>query len=165
MNIAEAIAALVKHVPNPSMGLPDDVFYYISQTTPLVNVDLLIKDENGRTLLSWRDDPYAGKGWHVPGGIVRFKETLETRVQKVAEMELGVRDIRFDPVPIAFNQIIDRQRTIRGHFISLLYKCFLSGDFILQNKGLSIGDAGFLMWHAHCPDKLLKCQDMYRQHL
>jgi ADP-ribose pyrophosphatase YjhB (NUDIX family) len=164
LNIAEAIAALVKQVPNPSMGLPDDVFYYISRTTPLVNVDLLIKDENGRTLLSWRNDQYAGKGWHVPGGIVRFKETLETRVQKVAETEVGV-NISFESTPIALHQIIHHERDIRGHFISLLYKCFLSGNFVPQNQGLSIEDGGYLMWHDHCPDNLLKCQEIYQKHI
>ena len=81
MNITEAIVALEKHVPNPSEGLPDELFLYVSRITPLVNVDLLIKDENGRTLLSWRDDQYCGQGWHVPGGIIRFKEALETSVK------------------------------------------------------------------------------------
>ena len=164
MNVAEAIAFLVKQVPNPSMGLPDDVFYYVSRTTPLVNVDLLIKDEEGRTLLSWRNDRYAGKGWHVPGGIVRFKETLETRIRQVAASEIGV-PILFEPVPIALHQIIHQDTDIRGHFISLLYKCFLSGNFVPQNKGLSIEDPGYLMWHDHCPDHLLKCQDMYRKQI
>jgi colanic acid biosynthesis protein WcaH len=88
MNIAEAIAVLDKHVPNPSTGLPDELFYYISKTTPLVNVDLLIKDEKGRTLLSWRNDQYCGRGWHIPGGIVRLKETLEARVKKVANLSI-----------------------------------------------------------------------------
>jgi len=164
LNIADAIAVLVRQVANPSMGLPDDVFYYISRTTPLVNVDLLIKDENGRTLLSWRNDQYGGKGWHVPGGIVRFKETLETRVQKVAETEVGV-NISFEPIPMALNQTIHHERDIRGHFISLLYQCFLSGNFVPQNKGLSIKDRGYLMWHDHCPDNLLKFQEIYRKHI
>ena len=76
MNFTDAIAFLEKEVPNPSAGLPDELFYYISKTTPLVNVDLLIKDENGRILLAWREDPIAGIGWHIPGGIIRFKETF-----------------------------------------------------------------------------------------
>lgn len=76
MNIIDAIGILDKQAPNPSSGLPDELFFYISRVTPMVNVDLLIKDEDGRTLLSWRNDQYAGKGWHLPGGIVRFKETL-----------------------------------------------------------------------------------------
>ena len=82
MNITDAIGVLNKQVSNSSAGLPDELFYYISRITPLVNVDLLIKDESERTLLSWRDDQYCGKGWHVPGGIVRFKETMETMVKK-----------------------------------------------------------------------------------
>ena len=93
MNIADAIAVLDKQVPNPSAGLPDEVFFYISRTTPLVNVDLLIKDENERILLIMERRPVCRKGWHVPGGIVRFKETLESRVKKVAETEMGLTSI------------------------------------------------------------------------
>ena len=164
MNIADAITALDKQVPNPSAGLPDEVFFYISRTTPLVNVDLLIKDENGRTLLAWRDDQYAGKGWHVPGGIVRFKETLETRVKKVAETEIGA-DISFNTIPVAFNQLIHPEREIRGHFIAILYTCSLSGTFVPQNKGLSIGDNGYLLWHDICPKNLIKVHEIYRRYI
>lgn len=164
MNIADAIAVLTEQVPNPSEGLPDELFYYVSRITPLVNVDLLIKDENGRTLLSWRDDQYCGKGWHVPGGIVRFKETLETRVKKVAETEIGV-NISFDTIPVAVNQFIYPDRDIRSHFISILYKCFLSGAFVPQNKGLSHGDRGYLMWHDSCPVNLIEVHKIYRKYI
>jgi colanic acid biosynthesis protein WcaH len=164
MNISDAIAVLDKEVANPSAGLPDEVFYYISKTTPLVNIDLLIKDENGHTLLSLRNDQYAGKGWHVPGGIVRFKETLETRVKKVAETEIGI-NISFDTIPMALNQIINPKCDIRGHFISILYNCFLSSTFVPQNKGLSIEDSGYLMWHDVCPDNLIKWHEIYRKYI
>lgn len=165
MDIADAIAVLDKQVPNPSIGLPDEVFYYISRTTPLVNVDLLIKDEKGRTLLSWRDDKFCGKGWHVPGGIVRFKETFETRIKKVAETEIGVVNISFNTTPIAFNQLIHTDFEIRGHFISFLYKCFIPGAFIPENKGLSHNDAGYFMWHDFCPDNLIKYHEMYKKYM
>ena len=164
MNIRDAIEFLDKQVSNPSAGLPDELFYYISKTTPLVNVDLLIKDEEGRTLLSWRDDRYAGKGWHVPGGIIRFKETLETRVKKVAESEIGV-EVDFDSVPLAIKECINHECDIRGHFISILYKCFLPGAFIPENRGLSGKDNGYLMWHKGCPDNLLKFHEMYRKYI
>jgi colanic acid biosynthesis protein WcaH len=164
MNIADAIAVLDKEVTNSSEGLPYELFLFISRITPMVNVDLLIKDENGRTLLSWRNDQYSGKGWHLPGGIVRFKETLETRVKKVAETEIGV-NISFDTIPMALNQIIHPERDIRSHFISILYKCFLPSTFIPENKGLSNEDAGYLMWHDFCPGNLLKCHEMYRKYI
>jgi len=164
LNISDAIAILDKQTLNPSTGLPEELFFYISRTTPLVNVDLLIKDENKRTLLSWRDDKYCGKGWHLPGGIVRFKETLETRVKKVAETEIGV-DMDFNTTPIALNQVIIPEHNIRGHFISILYKCFLHGTFIPENKGLSPEDVGYLMWHDFCPDNLVKVHEMYRKYV
>ena len=79
INIADAIKRLKQEVSNPSKGLPDDLFHYISSTTPIINVDLLLKDENGRTLLAWRNDQFHEQGWHVPGGIIRFKETIKEK--------------------------------------------------------------------------------------
>jgi len=163
MNIRKAIEFLDKQISNPSLGLPEEIFLFISRTTPLVNVDLLIKDENKRTLLAWRDDQYCEKGWHVPGGIVRFKEKLETRVLKVAKAEIGAV-VKFDPVSIAINQMMCERNT-RGHFISILYKCFLSSKFIPKNKGLSEKDPGYLMWHDSCPENLLKVQEIYRDYI
>ena len=162
MTKRKAIKFLDEQIPNSSLGLPREVFLFVSRMTPLVNVDLLIKDENGRTLLSWRDDIYAGSGWHVPGGILRFKENLETRILKVAEKEIRAV-IKFDPIPIAINQVICSHNS-RGHFISLLYKCFLSGKFIPKNTGLKKTDNGYFQWHDSCPKNLVKVQQkMYKK--
>lgn len=160
MDINEAIKFLDNQIPNPSSGLPEEVFRFISSLTPMVNVDLLIKDENGRTLLSWRNDEFSGASWHVPGGIVRFKEKLETRILKVAEKEIGAA-IEFEPVPLAINQVMC-SHDIRGHFISILYRCHLSGKFVPKNTGLKKTDNGYLMWHDACPANLIKVHDMYR---
>jgi len=160
MNIADAIAILEKETPDPALGLPEEIFLYISRTTPLVNVDLLIKDQRGRTLLSWRDDKYCGRGWHLPGGIVRFKETLESRIKKVAELEIG-SPLAFEPAPLAVNQMIHNKTKNRCHFISFLYRCSLPDNFAPLNKGLCDGDQGFLKWHEICPDKLLEFHDIF----
>ncbi len=164
MVLKEAITVLDKSIQNATEGLPDEVFYFISRTTPLVNVDLLIKDEDCRTLLAWRDDLYAGMGWHVPGGIVRFKETLESRVQKVAATEIGAA-VSFEPEPVAINQLIHHEHKNRGHFISILYKCFLSKSFSPENEGLCEKDAGYLMWHESCPDNLITYHEIYRSYI
>ncbi len=162
MNIHQAIQFLDKQIRKPSLGLPEEVFLFVSRVTPMVNVDLLIKDEKGRTLLSWRDDQYAGTGWHLPGGILRFKESLETRVIKVAEKEIGVA-VKFDPVPITINQTICPHNT-RGHFISILYQCFLSGKFI-PNTGLKKKTIGYLQWHDSCPINLVKVHKIYSRYI
>jgi ADP-ribose pyrophosphatase YjhB (NUDIX family) len=162
MTLTEAIKLLDDKVPNPAEGLPDEIFYYISRTTPLVNVDLLVKDENGRVLLAWRDDIYSGTGWHIPGGIIRYRETLETRLKKVAEIEIGTQ-VEYKKEPIAMNEIIQYKTKDRGHFISFLYECFLSEKFVLENKGLTPNDVGYLKWHDRCPDDLIIYHDIYRK--
>ena len=87
MNISTAIKYLKKKVLYPSKGLPDDLFYYVSSITPMINVDLLIKNKKGHTLLAWRDDQYAGKGWHIPGGIIRFKESINEGVRIYCDLK------------------------------------------------------------------------------
>lgn len=164
MNIKEAIDFLDSQAPNPKEGLPADIFYYISRTTPLVNVDLLIKDEKGRILLAWRDDQFSGTGWHIPGGIIRYKETFEERLQKVALKELGTK-VDFEPNPITVRQIIIEGRKDRSHFISFLYLCHLNSSFEINNKNLKENQPGFLKWHDKCPANIIKCHEPYRQHL
>ena len=162
--VENAVRVLVDAVPDPNAGLPDEIFYYISRTTPFINVDLLIKDPSGRTLLAWRDDIHAGTGWHIPGGIIRFKETIAERIRQVALREIGTR-VDYDPQPLAINEMIHRDRELRGHFISLLYNCRLSAAFVPENRGLAPTDAGFLAWHDACPDNLIVYHDVYRQYL
>jgi len=160
MSIIEALNVLDLAAPNPNSGLPDEVFYYISRTTPLVNVDLLIKDERNRILLAWRNDAYCGRGWHIPGGIVRFKETFEERLKKVAECEVGA-SIDINLSPLAINELINQQTDVRGHFISVLFQGHLSGEFAPDNKGLITDDPGFLKWHDTCPVDLLSFHKIY----
>lgn len=164
MDIKEAVKFLDNETGNPQNGLSDEVFYFVSRMTPLVNVDLLIKDEKGRVLLSWRDDEHSGKGWHLPGGIIRVKETLEDRLQKVAINEIGV-NVEFDPEPLTFRQIIHPERKNRCHFISFLYNCSLSGDFVPDNKELNEKSPGYLKWHENCPLDLLDCHKPYKKYI
>ncbi len=161
MDIETAIEYLDMQITDPTSGLPDDLFYFASRIMPMVNVDLLIKNNDGHTLLSWRDDPYAGKGWHIPGGIIRFKEKLETRIAKVAEKEIGTA-IQYSSEPIKITQVICEHRN-RGHFISLLYECSVPPGFEPENKNLTIKMPGFLKWFEKCPENLVKVHEMYRK--
>ena len=119
---ADLIAQIRTYIGDSRRGLPEEVFRLVSELTPLVNVDLLIKDSSGRTLLTWRDDEFYGPGWHIPGGILRFKERALDRLAKVAELELGAQ-ISSNLVPLLITEIMHPSRDVRGHFISLLYEC------------------------------------------
>ncbi len=153
MNVTEAIAVLESAIDDPTIGLPQEVFYFLSRITPLVNVDLLIRNSKRQTLLAWRDDPHAGTGWHVPGGILRYKESLLHRVDLVADAEIGAR-LKVNPVPVQVNQLWKQQST-RGHFVSFLYECLAPDDLLLNQDGRLEGETGFLQWHSICPDNLI----------
>lgn len=85
----------------PENRLGDELFLFASTLMPVVNVDLLVFNDKDQVLLSWRNDPHCGCGWHVPGGCLRFKETLENRVHKTAINEFGV-DVEMNSEAIAF---------------------------------------------------------------
>lgn len=163
-SIRQAIGTLDSAIADPRQGLPEDVFLFISRITPMVNVDLLVKDEKNRVLLTWRQDRYHEPGWHVPGGIVRFKEKFEERIRKVALNELGAA-VSHDVDPVEMNQLIIRDREERSHFISLLFRCTLVTGLDAAREHIS-GEPvnGFWRWHESCPDTLLAVQSMYRKY-
>lgn len=165
--LRHAIRQIEAAVGDARQGLPEEAFYLVSRLTPLVNVDLLIKDDEKNTLLTWRDDPYYGGGWHIPGGIIRFKESFSQRIQAVAALELGSA-VAFDPTPLAVQQAMAPQRNDRGHFISLLFRCTLTAplDETRRHDGTLPPRHGTWAWHARCPEDLLSVhRTLYREFL
>jgi len=157
--VTEKLGLLVR---DPSRGLPEEVFLFVSEVTPLVNVDLLIKDERGRTLMTWRNDTFDKAGWHIPGGIIRFKESIGARIRVVARQELGA-DVDYNPVPAAISEVIHPTRKTRGHFISLLYRCSLITplDERLRYKS-GKRRPGVWKWHDRYPRNTIAVHKMYR---
>lgn len=158
-----AIITLESLIQDPTKSLPEDIFQFISRTTPLINVDLLIKDKQKRTLLTWRDDNYSGPGWHIPGGIIRFKETIAYRITEVAKHELGA-EVKFDQVPLVINEVIHPERNTRGHFISLLFKCsFVTPPDESHHYKSGNPEPNEWMWHRTCPENIIPVHEMYRK--
>lgn len=160
--IRQLTERLLELTGNARQGLPEQLFLFVSQLTPLVNVDLLIRNTQGQTLLTWRADRFYGPGWHVPGGIVRFKETIAQRITAVAHGEVGSA-VTATPAPLMMREVTAPHRDVRGHFISLLYACTLDGppDATLKFQHGEPKN-GQWMWHDHCPDDLIAVHEMYR---
>jgi colanic acid biosynthesis protein WcaH len=155
----------IKHFreEHPEIGLPKDIFEAVSRMTPMTNVDLLIKDNENRVLLAWRDDEYAGTGWHIPGGVIRYKETMIERLNLVSRTEIGY-PVSYKKEPMCSKELfIDRDTLC--HYISFLFACSLPGDFIPDNKNLKENDPGFLKWHDDCPDDLIELHHMYKKEI
>lgn len=152
--MADSLQEILAAVGNPHDGLPDDVFAFVASVVPMVNVDLLIRDIHGRILLAWREDKFSGGVWHIPGGIVRFKETLMHRAEQVAMLEIG-QQVHINSVPIAINEIISDHQE-RGHFISFLYECILTRELDISEK--TVWEPGDLKWFSYCPANFIPCQ-------
>jgi ADP-ribose pyrophosphatase YjhB (NUDIX family) len=155
------LKALESAVGDPRRGLPQDIFRFVSRVTPLINVDLLIKDERFRTLLTWRDDEFFGPGWHVPGGIIRYKESAADRIRACARAELGA-EVASEPVPLFLFEFIGEQET-RGHHISLLYRCRLLTPPDEARRTTDPPSSGQWSWHHGCPADLIEEQRPYTQ--
>ena len=153
------IAELERNVTNASEGLPDEIFYFVSRLTPYVNVDLLIDIPEKGILLTWRDDEYTGDGWHIPGGITRFKENAKKRVDFVAQRELGIK-IDFSKGPVEFNEVIANQKD-RSHFISLLYSCSIDEENLsIINKKI-LQNPKQINFFKKKPKKLIPWHNIY----
>ena len=151
----KAIDAIDSLWPDARQGLPEPLFLLVSRMTPLVNVDLLIVNESGEKLLTWRHDQFYGPGWHIPGGIVRFKETMAERLAKVARREIGCGvEVVGECLRVSEIQCVGRD--VRGHFVSHLFKCRLIGQ---ANPALEAGDVnprhGQWAWFKEAPPELI----------
>jgi colanic acid biosynthesis protein WcaH len=157
----DEIKNLEKFIKNPQKRLPDNIFLFISRITPLINVDLLIKDKNKGILLTWRSkgEKYS-EGWHFPGGIIRFRETAVKRVLEVAKNELKAK-ILLNKKPILISEIILIQRN-RSHFISLLYSCTLISEPKIKECDDNSPRPGEYMWHKKCPKNIIKPHYCYK---
>ena len=161
MTVEADLENVLANMSDPRTGLPDEVFHFIRKVTPLINVDLLIR-RDGRTLLAWREDEYE-KGWHIPGGIVRFREEFHARIDAVAQSEIGAT-VKSEASPCNLAQL---RHHPRGHFISLLYRCSLTSkiDEARFYSGHGEPDNGALSWIEGVPKDLYRAQDFYREWL
>lgn len=165
-DLSEHFNAISEAVGDARKGLTNPVFLFISRLTPMVNVDLLIKNEAGQTLLTWRHDEFYGPGWHIPGGVIRFKESTATRIAKVAESELGVTVVA-EKKPICMHEVMAPHRDIRGHFISILYACTLTTQPNIAQKSHDQHPLknGQWKWHDSCPSDIIPQHEIYRKHI
>lgn len=73
------------------MWLPSDIFRTVVSSAPLVSIDLIVQNADGRVLLGQRLNRPAKGFWFVPGGRIQKNETLDTAFARLTEVELGQR--------------------------------------------------------------------------
>lgn len=110
------------------MWLPDEKFKSVIQHTPLISIDLIVRNEKGEVLLGKRVDAPAKGYWFVPGGRVRKNETLDIAFIRLVCEELGIEsgvtraDTKFLGVFEHFYDDCVFGDTVSTHYIVLGYE-------------------------------------------
>ena len=108
--------------------LRGELFKTIVDNTPLVSVDLIVK-QNGKVLLGKRINKPAQGYWFTLGGRVLKNESIQNAIKRISKLELGII-LKNDPKFIGVfehlynDSIFD---TVSTHYINLGYKIEVSG--------------------------------------
>jgi colanic acid biosynthesis protein WcaH len=70
--------------------LHDTTFKTVIDSTPLVSIDLVVRDDTGQVLLGQRLNRPAKGFWFVPGGRIFKSESLASAFRRLTLDELGV---------------------------------------------------------------------------
>lgn len=75
----------------PASWLDRETFRQIVSRTPLISIDLIVRNELGQVLLGQRLNRPAQGYWFVPGGRVRKDELLAEAFRRLTQEELGIQ--------------------------------------------------------------------------
>ncbi|MEJ2801475.1 GDP-mannose mannosyl hydrolase [Comamonadaceae bacterium PP-2] len=78
-----------KKINESIAALSRDDFKKVVAATPLVSIDLLVRDPQGRLLVGLRNNAPAQGFWFVPGGRIRRHESIDAAFSRLTKMELG----------------------------------------------------------------------------
>lgn len=141
-------------------GLPESLFVFATTLMPVINIDILASNEKGEVLLTWRDDKFYGQGWHIPGGCIRIRESVDDRVRITALTELGTK-VNYKKEDMIVREYMEGSRPWlddeleRCHNISLLFPATVPKDYVIDNKGKKEHDVGYIKWFNCIPEDLL----------
>ena len=118
----------------PAIKLNRDDFAQIVKNTPLISIDLIVRNKEREVLLGLRNNEPARGFWFVPGGRILKDERMAQAFRRIGRDELGteleISDGKFLGV---FEHLYDEnfhQETGFGtHFVVLAYEIINSGRF------------------------------------
>ena len=117
------------------MFLSTDTFKQIIDKTPLISIDLIVKNHQGNVLLGKRTNAPAKNYWFVPGGRIQKNESLNSAFARLCQEELGIQANRSDarllgPYEHFYNDSVFSD-DISTHYVVLGYE--LTVDIELAN--------------------------------
>lgn len=71
--------------------IPDDDRLHVIKFAPLISIDLIIRNYEGKILLGLRSNNPAKGTWFVPGGSIRKNKSIDEEFERISEKELNVK--------------------------------------------------------------------------
>ena len=108
-------------------------FREIVKNTPLVSIDLVLRNRNNEALLGLRKNNPGKNTWFVPGGRIRKDETIETAFKRITHDELGMaldmRNARFLKVfEHLYKENFADEPGFGTHYVVLAFEIKLSNE-------------------------------------
>ena len=119
-----------------NLPLTDEEFKYIYSRVPRLCVDVVIKTQEGVLLTQRNIAPYKDL-WHIPGGTVYYRETIEAAVKRIAKEELGVDVVVGGLYDFIENYDESESRGGWGWPIALQLKCSIKFGELCPDKQLA----------------------------
>ena len=112
-------------------------FAQIVRNTPLVSIDLILRDPEARVLLGFRNNEPAKGVYFVPGGVIRKNESITSAISRVLKAETGL-DAPFSDARLlgAYEHFYQTNRFddpgYGTHYVVLAYELQLSNHPAIQ---------------------------------
>jgi colanic acid biosynthesis protein WcaH len=113
------------------VALGKEAFIHIIDATPLVSIDLIVRNARGEVLLGRRRSRPAQDYWFVPGGRIRKNERSQDALVRIAQTELGVA-VKSGRLLGVFDHLYDDNffgiPDIGTHYVVIAWECELPND-------------------------------------
>ena len=120
------------------MFLSQELFSSVIENTPLISIDLLVQNSEGKILLGKRVNEPAKDFWFVPGGRVFKDETLDAAFARTVKTEIGL-DIKRNKAKyyglyehFYNNNVFDNE--FSTHYIVLAHNIVTDSELKLNNQ-------------------------------
>lgn len=110
--------------------MTDNSYLNIVAATPLVSMDLIVKNDEGQVLLGKRMNRPALGYWFVPGGSIRKNERMVNAFERISRSELG-HPLKLEEATLlgVFEHLYEDnflgEANIGTHYVVLAYECRL----------------------------------------
>ncbi|MBQ4799508.1 GDP-mannose mannosyl hydrolase [Pseudoalteromonas sp. MMG006] len=112
--------------------LPLNTFKTVIKSTPLVSIDLIVRNNNNDILLGKRKNRPAKKAWFVPGGRILKDEKFDSAFRRLISDELGLFQVesKFKGVYQHFYNDNFSDENFSTHYVVLAYEIYFDGDLL-----------------------------------